>query len=305
MKPSPPNVCNVLELSAERRRLWSFDIAGDGEAELETEVSGLPGDALPARLVGKSWRALVSPRLNIAWLSPGSVYLRVAQFPKCERAELLAMVELALEKFSPLPVAQVVWSVEPVPAHSTVPSEMQTVVVLIAARHEVEKFLSGLEGRGFLADRLEVPFLHQLLASKIDGDGAWLYAGHGEQANTCLIAWWYGGELRSLTMVRLSAPEHWRRDLGEVLAQSAWAGETDGWLTSSPRYRLVAPPEDQEAWLPVLRELADGIVDVITPGEAVTLATLAAQRAARGVSRANLLPPEFAQRYRQQFVDGG
>ena len=304
MKPSPPNICNVLELSASQRRLWAFDIAGDGEAELDVEQAGLPGDPLPARLVGKSWSALFNPRLNIAWLPPGSVFLRAAQFPKCERAELHAMVELALEKISPLPLAQIVWSVEPVPARSNLPSEMQTVIVLIAARNEVEKFLGTLEGRGFLADRLEVPFLHQLLASKIDGDGAWIYAGHGEQANTCLLAWWFGGALRSLTMVKLTGPEHWRRELGEVLAQASWAGELEGWITGPPRYRLVAAPEDQEIWLPVLRELADGIVDVIKPQETAALATLAARRAARGESHANLLPPEFTARYRQQFVDG-
>ncbi len=303
MKPSPPNACNVLDLAVDRRRLWHFDIAGDGEASFDEEFSGLPGDPLPAQHVGKDWRALFSSRLNIAWLPAGSVFLRVAQFPKCDRAELLAMVELALEKISPLPVAQIVWSIELVPAHSTVPSEMQTVIVLIAARQEVEKFLGALEGRGFLADRLEMPLLHQLLTTKIDADGAWIYPGSGEHANSCLVAWWYGGDLRSLTMVKLTAPEHWPRELGEVLTKSAWAGELEGWLTSPPRFRLVAAPEEQEAWLRVLREQADGFVDVSKPCEPAALATLAAQRAARGESRANLLPPEFATRYRQQFVD--
>ena len=303
MKPSPPNACNVLDLSADRRRLWHFDIAGDGEAELDEEFSGLPGDALPAAHVAKDWRALFSPRLNLAWLPAGSVFLRVAQFPKADRAELLAMVELALEKISPLPVAQIVWTVEPVPTRTTVPSEMQTVIVLIAARHEVEKFLGTLEGRGFLADRLEVPLLHQVLATKIEGEGAWVYPGSGADANSCLVAWWYGGELRSITLVKLTAPEHWQRELGEVLTKSAWAGELEGWLTGPPRFRLVSAPEDQEIWLRVLRELSDGPVDVTTPCDAATLATLSAQRAARGESLANLLPAEFTTRYRQQFVD--
>lgn len=303
MKPSPPNACNVLDLTADRRRLWRFEIAGDGEASLDEEFSGLPAEPLPARHVGKNWRALFSSRLNVAWLPVGSVFLRVAQFPKCDRAELLAMVELALEKISPLPVAQIVWSLEPVPAHTAVPSEMQTVIVLIAARHEVEKFLGTLEGRGFLADRLEAPLLHQLLTTKIDADGAWIYPGSGADANSCLIAWWYGGELRSLTMVRLTAPEHWPRELGEVLAKSAWAGELEGWLTSPPRFRLVSVPEDQEVWLRVLREQAEGIVDVTKPCEPAALATLSARRAARGESLANLLPAEFSTRYRQQFVD--
>ncbi|MEQ2005619.1 MAG: hypothetical protein ABMA26_02380 [Limisphaerales bacterium] len=303
MKPSPPNACNVLDLSADRRRLWHFDIAGDGEAELDEEFSGVPADPLPAHHIAKNWRALFSSRLNLAWLPAGSVFLRVAQFPKCDRTELLAMVELALEKVSPLPVAQVVWSVEPVPAHTTIPSEMQTVIVLIAARHEVEKFLGTLEGRGFLADRLEAPLLHQVLATKVEGDGAWVYPGTGAEANSCLVAWWYGGELRSLTMVKLTAPEHWQRELGEVLSKSAWAGELEGWLTSPPRYRLVAAPEDEDVWLRVLRELSDGSVDVTKPCAPEALATLSAQRAARGESLANLLPTEFTTRYRQQFVD--
>jgi hypothetical protein len=180
---------------------------------------------------------------------------------------------------------------------------MQTVIVLVAMRHEVEKFLGTLQGRGFLADRLEVPQLHQVLATKVDGDGTWVYPGSGPDLNSCLIAWWYGGELRSITLVKLTGPEHWQRELGEVLTKSAWAGELEGWLTGSPRYRLVSVPEDQEVWLRVLRELADGLVDVTKPCDAAALATLAAQRAARGESQANLLPPEFATRYRQQFVD--
>ncbi len=303
MKASPPNACNVLDLSADRRRLWHFDIAGSGEAELDAEFSGLPGDALPAAQVAKDWRALFSSRLNLAWLPAGSVFLRVAQFPKCDRAELLSMVELSLEKISPLPVAQIVWSVEPVPARTTVPSEMQTVIVLIAPRQEVEKFLGTLEGRGFLADRLEAPLLHQVLATKVVGDGTWVYPGHGADANSCLVAWWYGGELRSLTLVKLTAPEHWQRELGEVLTKSAWAGELEGWLTGPPRFRLVSAPEDEEAWLRVLRDLSDGPVDVTRPCEPVALATLSAARAARGESLANLLPVEFATRYRQRFVD--
>ncbi len=303
MKPSPPNACNVLDLAADRRRLWCFDIAGDGKAELDEEFSGLPGDVLPDKHVAKDWRALFSSRLNLAWLPAGSVFLRVAQFPKCDRTELLAMVELALEKISPLPVAQIVWSVEPVPTRTTVPSEMQTVIVLIAPRNEVEKFLGTLEGRGFLTDRLEVPLLHQVLATKVEGEGAWVYPGSGADAHSCLVAWWYGGELRSLTLVKLTAPEHWQHELGEVLTKSAWAGELEGWLTSAPRFRLVSAPEDQEIWLRVLRDLSDSAVDVTKPCEPAALAHLSAQRAARGESLANLLPAEFTVRYRQQFVD--
>ncbi|MBM3870530.1 MAG: hypothetical protein FJ392_06130 [Verrucomicrobia bacterium] len=303
MKPAPPNTCNVLELSADQRRLWCFKVAGDGAAALDKEHSGLSGDALPGPRVAKDWRALLSPRLNLAWLPAGSVFLRVAEFPKADRAELLAMVELALEKISPLPVAQIVWSVEPVPARSLVPSEMQTVVVLIAARNEVEKFLGTLESCGFLADRLEMPLLHQILAIKTEGDGTWVYPASSTGAGACLVAWWYGGELRSLSHVKLTLPEKWPAELGDALTKAAWAGELEGWLTNPPRFRLVAAPEDQEVWLRVLGELSEGNVDVAAPADAAALASLSAQRAARGESHANLLPAEFTARYRQRFVD--
>ena len=79
--------------------------------------------------------------------------------------------------------------------------------------------------------------------------------------------------------------------------------ELEGWLIGPPRFRLVAVPEEQETWLRVLRDLSEGTVDVAAPAEAAALATLAAQRAARSESHANLLPAEFTTRYRQQFVD--
>jgi hypothetical protein len=103
--------------------------------------------------------------------------------------------------------------------------------------------------------------------------------------------------------VKLTAAEKWPVELGDALTKSAWAGELEGWLTGPPRFRLVAAPEDQEVWLRVLRELSEGSVDVAAPADATALATLSAQRAARGESHANLLPAEFTTRYRQQFVD--
>jgi len=45
------------------------------------------------------------------------------------------------------------------------------VVVVIAERSVVEEFLGKLEGRGYLADRLEVPMLDQLEATPAMEDG--------------------------------------------------------------------------------------------------------------------------------------
>ena len=100
----------------------------------------------------------------MAWLPSDHVFLRVAQFPLSDFNETLSMVELQLEKLSPIPVAQIVWSVDVLP-HPT--GNMQTVIVLIVARSVVEEFLGKLEGQGYMADALELPVLDQLRATSI------------------------------------------------------------------------------------------------------------------------------------------
>src|ERR1039458_5662094 len=101
-------------------------------------------------------------------------------------------MELQLEKLSPMPVAQIVWTIHILSRHGHPPrqndakpeaqteaatatetkaEDLQTVVVVIAERSVVEEFLGKLEGRGYLADRLEVPMLDQLEATPATEDG--------------------------------------------------------------------------------------------------------------------------------------
>ena len=163
--------CNILHVGADAHRLWQFDAKGGGFA-LNREHAGAPGEPLPFNLVAKSWRSLWQPRLNVAWLPPENVFLRVIELPKSNFEETLAMVELQLEKLSPLPVAQIVWMIHVLPQTA---ADLQTVIVVIAARHAVEEFLGKLEGQGYLADRLEAPMLDELEATPATEDGAWIY----------------------------------------------------------------------------------------------------------------------------------
>ena len=134
------NSCNVLQTAPEARRLWQFDAKGGGFA-LSRENSGQPDAALPGRTVNKTWSSLWQPKLNVAWLPPESVFFRVAQFPKSSFDETLSMVEFQLEKLSPIPVTQIVWTLHVMPQTS---GDLQTVVVVIAARSAVEDYLGKL-----------------------------------------------------------------------------------------------------------------------------------------------------------------
>jgi len=72
--------CNVLRTGAGARQLWQFD-ARDGGFALNREYAPRVDEPLPASLVGKSWRSLWQPALNVAWLPPQSVFLRVVHLP--------------------------------------------------------------------------------------------------------------------------------------------------------------------------------------------------------------------------------
>src|SRR5262249_57228557 len=116
------------------------------------EQTSFEGEPLPSHIVNKDWRALWQRKLNVAWLAPEHVFLRVVHLPRSEMGETLSMIELQLEKISPMPVAQIVWSIQLLDhAEPT----LQTVIVMIVARNVVEEFLGQLEGQGYPADRTE------------------------------------------------------------------------------------------------------------------------------------------------------
>lgn len=294
------NSANVLQAAGDQKRLWQFALRGD-QPHLTREETKLPTESLPAKLVAKDWQTLYQPKLNIAWVPADKVFLRVLQLPPADTvAETAAMLELQLEKVSPLPVAQIAWTFELLPRRE---GQAQTAIVVIAGRHVVEEFLGKLEGESYLADRLEVPFIDQLLATKVEADGVWIYPGAGADANNCLVAWWYGRVLHSVSLLHLPEAEERGQVLRDQIAQMAWAGELEGWITSPPRRILIADQETAATWQPMLQEGTDLAVEVIAPLPPTEIAKLTARRAAREHAPASLVPADFTARYRQRFVD--
>jgi hypothetical protein len=317
--------CNILQVADGTHRLWQFDAKGGGFA-LNRGHHAAPGESLPFNVIAKTWRSLWQPKLNVAWLPPENVFLRIIELPRSGFGETLAMVELQLEKLSPIPVTQIVWTIHILPRRSEAaedtagsdepkPDDLQTVVVVIAARHAVEEFLGKLEDRGYLADRLDAPMLDQLEAMPAAGDGlsrqgeaadAWIYpsAFHGQ--NAALVAWWRGGALRNLSMIVLPPGGDPAKSLKEQLAQLAWAGELEGWLAAPPSWHLIAEGAVATEWENALRVGLGEPVQVVPPLPLEELAARTARRSVeipQGGTHAALLPQEFSVRYRQQFFD--
>lgn len=291
--------CNILHTAPDANRLWQFDAKSGA---LNRESSSAPGATLASGLADKSWTSLWQKKLNLAWLPPENIFLRVIELPKSSFGETLSMVELQLEKLSPVPLAQIVWTLQLLPQ---APAEnIQTVIVVIVERKVVENFLGKLETQGYLADRLEVPMLDQLAATKADADGAWIYPALLNGQNAALVAWWAGGALRSLSFIVLAAEGDRAQSLKAQLTQLVWAGELEGWLTTTPRWHVVAEGAIAGEWETFLRDGLGEPVEVTKPVPVAELAAHTARRAtAADASHPALLPAEYATRYHQQFVD--
>ena len=241
--------CNILHTAPDANRLWQFDAKSGA---LNRESSTAPGQPLPSGLTDKSWTSLYQKKLNIAWLPPENIFLRVIELPKSSFGETLSMVELQLEKLSPVPVTQIVWTLQLLPQP---PAEnIQTVIVVIIERNVVEEYLGKLETQGYLADQLEVPMLDQLAGMKAEEDGAWIYPALLNGQNAALVAWWVGGALRSLSFIVLPAEGDRAKSVKEQLLQLVWAGELEGWLTTPPKWHLVAEGAIAAEWETFLRD---------------------------------------------------
>jgi len=296
--PRPPrwSNCLVADFAEGQTRLWRFGINGN-QVQPQGESTVSTASRSPLK---RGWRQLFQPQLNLAWLPPGQVYLRVLRLPAGDDAELGSMLELQLEKISPLPVNQIVWSYERLEAHE---GDARTVVVLLATRTSVESHLGQLETAGYLADRLQLPLLDQVVTHPPAGTLTRLHFQSSGPNMHCLTAWWQEGRLESIDLIGVPDTDQGAARLIQHLTQQAWAGEMEGWLKIAPDWELVLDPTQADRWQLPLQQLTGNSCPVRPALAPTELARLSAQRVADHRSQSNLLPPDYTARYRQQFVD--
>lgn len=292
-----PHACNVLSLRQGHRHLYHFSVnkGGAAPAGLWEIAADKP---LPANVVSRDWRLLIRSRLDIAWMPPESVFLRAVQLPACAPGELAGMIEFQLEKLSPMPPAQVVWTVESV-AHPD--ATQQTALVTIAARSTVEAFVESLEQGGYMPDRIELPMVRRLLSKPVEGNLLRIVLDGSGAQQVALLGWWTDSVLRDVSLIRL--PVQGAAEL--LLAQlngTAWAAELDGWLALLPSVTVVAPLSEAAPLVEALRGWCSQPVSIEPPGAEPDLAQLTANHALHP-SPASLIPEEVRTRQQRQYVD--
>ena len=292
-----PHACNVLSLRQGQRHLYHFSVNKGGAAPAGLWEIAVD-KPLPANVVSRDWRLLIRSRLDIAWMPPESVFLRAVQLPACAPGELAGMIEFQLEKLSPMPPAQVVWTVESV-AHPD--ATQQTALVTIAARSTVEAFVETLEQGGYMPDRIELPMVRRLLSKPVQGNLLRIVLDGSGAQQVALLGWWTDSVLRDVSLIRL--PVQGAAEL--LLAQlngTAWAAELDGWLALLPSVTVVAPLSEAAPLVEALRGWCSQPVSIETPGAEPDLAQLTANHALHP-SPASLIPEEVRTRQQRQYVD--
>ena len=290
----------MLEPATEGSRLCQFSVSSK-KVKLSGDLRVADLIELPAKAVGKDWRDLLSRKLNIATLPPEKVFLRVVELPECEPDELLPMVEFQIEDLSPLPMAQAVWSAEAVPG-STGTEGNQTVLVMIAERGVVEGRLDELEAVNYLADRVEVPLLRELVPGEPREDGAHIQLVQGADSVLALVSWWFAGRLRDVNSFNLPDIAASRDELVEKINSVALAGEVAGWMPDEPACHLAKRGDVAADWNTALAKCF-GRIREVEPMSEVDLATAAVEFPAR-TTAPGLMLEDYSARTRQRFQDG-
>ena len=292
--------CNLLEPATEGSRLCQFSVSSK-KVKLSGDLRVADLIELPAKAVGKDWSDLLRRKLNIATLPPEKVFLRVVELPECEPDELLPMVEFQIEDLSPLPMAQAVWSAEAVPG-STGTEGNQTVLVMIAERGVVGDRLDELEAVNYLADRVEVPLLRELVPGEPREDGAHIQLVQGADSVLALVSWWFAGRLRDVNSFNLPDTAASRDELVEKINSVALAGEVAGWMPDEPACHLAKRGDVAADWNTALAKCF-GRIREVEPMSEVDLATAAVEFTVR-TTAPGLMLEDYSARNRQRFQDG-
>ena len=291
--------CNVALADESSVRLWQTHLSGD-KFVLRQEITGGQDNPLPETAVIKKWKHLIRNRLDIGWMPYSQVFLRVVQLPECEPEEFRDMLEFQLEKLAPLPVAQIVWSYETIP--SSVEGQVTALVIAAEIRH-VESQLELLERTGFQADRLEVPWCHELTTLDRERDRIWIRLALQQETAVVLAAWVLDRTIRHVAISEYPDNDQGRTGLIDQLRRTAWTGELEGWQQSLPPVTLCCPEEHAAPWRQALKSWSPHPLESQDPPKPKEAAQLSAQRAAQGLAQANLQPEGHRIRYRQHFID--
>ena len=296
------NDCNVIQVFPDLKRLWHFNVT-DKQVSQKAKLNHTEETPIPPKQVEQTWRQFLQKRLNIAWLPAEHLFLRVVHLPKGEDLdETRQMLEFQLEKLSPVPVNQIVWSFETLPCPD--PGQ-QTVLLALAENSSIETLLGELEASGFQADRIESPLIHPLSTTHFDQDCVRVHLQeHDEDFFDCIISWHINGWTQHVGLSKLPKSDQGAKLLIDNLNNTAWSGELEGWISEVPELRFVGGEDVPTSWVEAAKSWTSKEIHNEPAPDEDEQAHTSAERATRSLSSTNLMLEDVRTKYRQQYIDG-
>lgn len=291
--------CNVAQIEGTGLHLWQFN-ASDPNVSLKVSHAFSDEKGL-SKQVRKDWRNLFRSKLNIARISERHIFLRAIQLPECAPDELESMLEFQIEKLSPSPVGQIEWTYECIPSGK---KGQMTIILILAQSEFIEQQLNGLEAKGYLADRLEMAWSHELMKLDRSRDQVWIRLGKSDEGIVALVAWVLDQTICNAMILRLPEAEKGALLLIEQLDQTAWTGEVEGWLSEIPLLVICGENDFTNSWKSSLQAWSSHPVLFEKAHSQLEMASLSARCSTRGESNSNLIPKTYHTRYRQKYIDG-
>ncbi len=296
------NDCNLIQFRESEARLWHFAVS-EKQVTQKSQLTHSESTPLPQAQVEQAWRQFFKKRLNLSWIPSEHLYLRVIDMPACEdREETRQMLEFQLEKISPVPVHQIVWSFQNLPCPDP---EQQSLLLVLAQRSAVDGVLSQLESIGYQTDQITFSGLQGLVGFEPPSDCVRIsWEPRDEHSADCLISWHIDGWTKDAGLVHVPMDERGAQALVNHLNNAAWSGELEGWLKQAPEVRFEGPEEEPGSWIEAAKKWSSLGVEHEDAPHSEVRAHECAERSVRGKSTVNLMPEDVHRGYRQSYVDG-
>lgn len=296
-------LCHIVFQEDGTTHLKSFAARGKNFA-FQKSISVDESEAFPKVTYDKTWKSAFSPSLNVAILPASEVFYRILNLPTVEESEIPEMVELQLERISPLPPNQIYWSWEILRDHEqTGESNHTNVLVSIVEQKTVHNFCSDLESRNFYADMVSIGHLLHFKDVPDRQDVLRIHATRKDEAAECLIQWWVDGQLRNISQMEESSLENLVPQVEQELRQTYWAGQMEGWIDTMPPLEVHCRAEDKSGWNALKEGLSVMNIQFCDPIPEIDLDTRLATYFGRGEIHSDLQPGDIKKTYQSRQFD--
>jgi hypothetical protein len=295
-------LCNIVYRDNDSILLKSYSTRGKSASRIR-EIIAAENEAFPKIRYDKTWRDSFSPKLNVALIPSSEVFFRILSLPTTDVSEIPDMIELQLERISPLPVNQIFWTYELLPGLNSGSTATTNTLVCIVEQKAVYNLASDLESRHFYPDRIAPDNLIHFTGPPRRRELLRIITSNVTSRFECLIQWWVEGELHNISQIQEESMEKMIAQVEQEIRQTYWAGQMEGWVDELPPLQIECPTEQHAHWNALKEALDVSSMSLQETDSTEELDSRLAGLYARGDVRCDFQPGDLKKAYQSRQFD--